>query len=194
MPRSREWRNDERRRIKNERHHFRVRDDFIRLMRAVSFVAPATRLQQPRLELVDVLRMKCPKQESHSAGGADPGPPPPLPCLPLSHPRPPAPRHAKPCGRLLVPVQLGRVLANWSWPKGMAHVESWRGWRQKLGSSARSCRIGVHFFGFSRGLGFSVGALGSDLAEKRTTRTSSLVVWSLSLFSNTVSGLVRRFI
>ena len=50
------------------------------------------------------------------------------------------------------------------------------------------------FFTLSASLGFSVGALGSDLAEKRTTRTSSLVVWSLSLFSNTVSGLVRRFI
>ena len=48
------------------------------------------------------------------------------------------------------------------------------------------------FFTLSASLGFSVGALGSDLAEKRTTRTSSLVVWSLSLFSNTVSGLVRR--
>jgi hypothetical protein len=31
------------------------------------------------------------------------------------------------------------------------------------------------FFTLSASLGFSVGALGSDLAEKRTTRTSSLV-------------------
>ena len=59
----------------------------------------------------------------------------------------------------------------------MARVEAEAG---QLGEELP--RRGAFFVGFSRGLGFSVGALGSDLAEKRTTRTSSLVVWSLSLF------------